>query len=68
MKTLPQETVCHLLGTQNILGTAEEVLKLSIRISELVEINGQEWVIENRDRLLQEWEFAVRKGLVGSGA
>jgi len=68
MKTLPRETVYHLLGTRNIPGTAEEVQKLSIRISELVEMNGQDWVIENRDRLLQEWVFAVRKGLVGSGA
>ena len=67
MKTLPQETVYHLLGTRNVLGTAEEVQKLSIRISELVELNGQDWVIENRDRLLQEWEFAVRRGLAGSG-
>ena len=67
MKTLPQETVYDLLGTRSIPGTPEELRKLCLRIGELVDMNGEDWVIENRDRLLREWTFAVRQGLLESG-
>ena len=66
MKTLSQETVYDLLGTQSIPGTQQELHKLCLRIGELVDMNGENWVIENRDRLLREWTFAVRQGLVKS--
>jgi hypothetical protein len=66
MKSLPLETLYHLLGTRQIPGTQEELRKLCLRIGELVDMNGESWVVENRNRLLREWVFAVQQGLVGT--
>jgi hypothetical protein len=64
MKTLSPETVYQLLGTCKIPGTNAELQKLFLRISELAERNGEEWISENRERLLREWEFALQSGLL----
>ena len=64
MKTLPQETFYWLLGTRRIPGTDLDLQKLFLRISELVEMNGEEWIVQNRERLLREWEVAVQSGLL----
>ncbi len=66
MKTLPPETVYRLLGTRSIPGTDVELQKLFLRISELAEMNGEDWIVQNRERLLREWEFAVQSGLLFS--
>ena len=67
MKSLPPETLYHLLGTTQIPGSPDELRKLCLRIGELVDMNGEDWVVENRNRLLREWVFAVRQGLVDPG-
>lgn len=66
MKTLPPKTVYRLLGTRSIPGTNVELQKLFWRISELAEMNGEDWIVQNRERLLHEWEFAVQSGLLFS--
>ena len=66
MKALPPETVYRLLGTRRIPGNDVELQKLFLRISELAEMNGEEWIVQNRERLLSEWEFAVQSGLLFS--
>ncbi len=38
---------------------------LCIRIGELVELNGEDWVKESRQRLLDEWEYIVNQGIIG---
>ena len=64
MKPLLLETVFKLLGTQNIPGSPKELKILCIRISELVELNGEEWIRENRQKLIDEWYYIVRQGII----
>ena len=64
MKPLPLETVFKLLGTQNIPGSQKELKILCIRISELVELNGQEWIRKNRQTLIDEWYYILRQGII----
>jgi hypothetical protein len=64
MKPLSLQTMFKLLGTQNIPGSTQELEILSIRISELVELNGEEWIRENRQKLIDEWYYIVRRGII----
>jgi hypothetical protein len=64
MKPLPLEIVFKLLGTQNIPGSPKELKILCIRITELVELNGDDWVRENRQKLIDEWYYIVRRGII----
>jgi hypothetical protein len=52
------------LGTQNIPGSLKELEILCVRISELVEHNGEEWIRENRQKLIDEWYYIVRQGII----
>ena len=54
------EKLYDLLGTRDIHGTSEELKILCVRVKELLEMNGEEWVRENRQKLLSEWEYALR--------
>lgn len=64
MKTLSLDTVFKLLGTQNIPGSPKELKILCIRISELTELNGEAWIRENRQKLIDEWYYIVRQGII----
>jgi hypothetical protein len=64
MKPLPLEIVFKLLGTQNIPGSPRELKILCIRISELVELNGEDWIRENRQKLVDEWYYIIRQGII----
>lgn len=64
MNELSLDNLFDLLKTQQIPGSAEQLKKLCIRIGELVELNGKDWVVENRQKLLDEWEYIVRRGLM----
>jgi len=64
MNELSLDDVCDLLKTREIPGSAHELKKLCIRIRELVELNGKDWVMENRQKLLDEWGYIVRQGLM----
>ena len=64
MKTLSLDRVFKLLGTQNIPGSSKELDILCIRISELVELNGEAWIRENRQKLIDEWYYIVRQGII----
>ena len=66
MTELPLEKVFSLLGTQHIKGSEKELKMLCIRIGELVENNGEEWVRESRQSLLDEWEYIVSQGIIGT--
>ena len=65
MTKIPLDRVFDLLGTQQIPGSEKELEVLCIRISELVESNGDTWVKENRQRLLVEWNYVVCSGTIG---
>jgi hypothetical protein len=64
MKPLALEIVFKLLGTQNIPGSPKELEILCIRISELVEVNGEDWIRENRQMLIDEWYYIIRQGII----
>jgi hypothetical protein len=64
MTDLSLEKVFSLLGTQHIKGSEKELKMLCIRIGELVELNGEEWVKAGRQSLLDEWEYIVNQGII----
>ena len=64
MAELSLEKVFSLLGTQHIKGSEKELKILCIRVGELVEFNGEEWVKESRQSLLDEWEYIVSQGII----
>ena len=64
MKPLKLDIVFRLLGTQNIPGSPKELEILSIRITELVQLNGEQWIRENRQKLIDEWYYIVRQGII----
>ena len=64
MKALSLEKVYDLLGQSDIPGSAKELEKLCVRIHELVKANGEEWVMENRQKLLSEWHYIIQHGII----
>ncbi len=64
MKALSLEQVCDLLGQSDIPGSAKELEKLCIRIHDLAKANGEDWVIENRQKLLSEWHYIIQHGII----
>ena len=67
MKELSLDKVFDLLGKSEISGSDKELEKLCIRIRELVVSNGEDWVMENRQKLLFEWDYIVRQGIIAKG-
>ena len=65
MNKLSLEKVFDLLGKREIPGSAKELEMLCIRIRELVELNGENWVNANRKKLLAEWEYIVKERIIG---
>ena len=64
MPELSLEKVLSLLGAQHIKGSEKELKVLCIRIGELVELNGEDWVRQSRQTLLDEWEYIVNQGII----
>jgi hypothetical protein len=64
MKTLNLKKVYMLLGTRDIPGSEKELKILCTRMTELVKLNGEKWVIENRQKLLDEWIYIVRQAFI----
>ena len=64
MKPLSLEIVFKLLGTQNIPGSPKELEILCVRVSELVELNGPDWIREHRQNLIDEWYYIIRQGII----
>ena len=57
MTALSLEKLYDLLGTREIPGSEKGLQVLCIRVGELVELNGENWVKKNRQKLLQEWQY-----------
>ena len=64
MNELSLEQVIELLGTADIPGSEKELSKLCIRVRELVDANGADWVKQNRQNLLEEWKYIVQHGII----
>jgi len=65
MTKLSLEKVFRLLGQREIPGSPKELEKLCVRIHELVELNGENWIKANRKKLLSEWEYIVKEKIIG---
>ena len=59
MAALSLEKLSELLGTTKIPGTEKELLVLCIRMGELLELNGEQWIQDNRSMLLEQWQWVV---------
>jgi hypothetical protein len=59
MKALSLEKVQELLGTVEIPGNARELAVLRTRLGELLDLNGEGWILENRRMLLEQWRQVV---------
>ena len=66
MAELSLEKVSDLLGTQEIPGSENELKVLCVRIRELLEMNGEDWVLQNREKLLEQWKYVVKQKLINS--
>jgi hypothetical protein len=66
MPELSMEKVRDLLGSQHIQGSEKEQKILCTRIRELIEMNGEDWVRQNRTKLLEEWDYIVGKQIITS--
>jgi hypothetical protein len=59
MAVLSLEDMCRLLGTSELPGSKKELKALRIRIRELRELNGEDWIRANRHMLLEQWRCVV---------
>ena len=66
MTELSLEKVSELLGAQDLPGSENELKILCVRIRELVEMNGDDWVRQNCEKLLDEWRYIVRQKIISS--
>lgn len=64
MAAISLEKLFSYLGTRGIPGSEKELRILCVRIGELIELNGEKWVKDNRQKLLEEWEFIVNQGII----
>ncbi len=64
MAELSLEKVSDLLGTQNLPGTETELRILCVRIRELIDMNGEDWVRQNHRQLVDEWHAIIRQKII----
>ena len=58
------ETIAALLDKEDLPGSPEELAILGTRIEELARLNGQQWVIDHRRELIQEWAFIIERAVI----
>jgi len=58
MQELTMDQLKEILNSPLIKGTPEQIRLLAIRVSELRHLNGREWVADNAEQLLDQWERA----------
>jgi hypothetical protein len=59
MAKLSLKKVCELLETAGIPGNEMEIDVLRTRMGELLELNGEDWIRDNRRMLLDQWRQVV---------
>ena len=64
MAALPLKKIFDLLGTNDVIGSQKELKILCVRIGELVELNGENWVKENKKKIIEEWNYIVNRGMI----
>ena len=61
---MSMDTLAALLGTDDLPGSETERAVLARRIEELARLNGEQWVIDHRRKLIREWAFIVERGII----
>jgi hypothetical protein len=64
MKPSLSEKALRLLGTDEIPGRPSQQEKFFVRILELAQANGEQWVRAHRRTLMEQWKQALEKGWV----
>jgi len=64
MTEISPEKVRDILGTQEIPGSQNQLKILCVRIRELVDMNGEDWVRQNRQKLLNEWDYIIQHKII----
>ena len=64
MTELSLEKVKDLLETKDLPGSENELKVLCVRIRNLADMNGEGWVRQNCKKLLDEWDYIVRRGII----
>ena len=64
MKPPLSEKALQLLETDEIPGRPSQQEKFFIRILELAEVNGEDWVRAHRRILIEQWNQALENGWV----
>jgi hypothetical protein len=59
MAALSLEKVYELLGTTEIPGDEGQIRALCTRMSELLQLNGEQWIRQNRQMLLEQWRALI---------
>jgi len=58
------ETIAALLDQEDLPGSPEELAILGTRIEELIRLNGEQWVINHRRKLIEEWAFIIERSVI----
>ncbi len=58
------ETIAALLDKEDLPGTPEELAVLGTRLEELIKMNGRQWVIDHRRKLIREWAFIIEQAVI----
>jgi hypothetical protein len=59
MAVICLEALFDLLGTTDLPGSEAELEALCARVGELLDLNGADWVRENRGVLIGQWQCVV---------
>ncbi len=51
--------VLNLLGVSNVKGDPQQLAKLCFWIEGLVNTNGKDYIIKNRETLLKQWDHTL---------
>jgi hypothetical protein len=56
------EKAKELLGVTDLPGTPQEIKRMLRATDELIKDHGEQWIRDNRSRLVWEWEWIVGSG------
>ena len=59
MKQMSIVQLKEIFGDRSIAGTPEQIDVFAMRVAELAAMNGQAWVRDNAQRLLDQWHCAI---------
>jgi hypothetical protein len=58
------EEIATLLDKKDLPGSPEELAILGTRIEELIGLNGRQWVINHRRKLIREWAVIIERAVI----